>query len=90
MAATARRPSREIVSTESAKRKAFLRIATPRLRNAIDAMHLLSLTADSDRYEHRKSDLDYIRAQLQEALDATIAKFERGDPRTDIRFPDDA
>jgi hypothetical protein len=73
--------------SSTTKRRAFYRIAAPRLRNAVDAMDLLALCADSDRYDFNKQDIEYIRSKLQVAFDNTMRKFERGDPRPDIRFP---
>lgn len=72
---------------ESTKRRAFRRIGEPRLANALEAMDLLGLMADSSRYDFNDSDIAYIQAQLVERVAITIDKFLRGNPRPNIGFP---
>jgi hypothetical protein len=71
----------------SRKRAAFIRVAEPRLNNAINDLKVLARSADRVRYEIYDSDVDYIEEQLKAAVERVLGGFRKGNAKPALQFP---
>lgn len=72
----------------SKKRAAFERVAIPRIQNVVNALDVLGIAADRQRYEIRDSDVDYICETVMTAAKGCCDRFRAGTRKPSIKLPD--
>jgi hypothetical protein len=69
-----------IETTETPKRGKFVKLATQRVNNALKTISLIGNLANKATYDYSKEDVSRIFKALDEAVEATRARFEAKGP----------